>query len=660
MFVESVKISGFCSVPFCATFDDNEKSPRVTWQQAFELRFPSPCKGSPALAAFIGANSSGKSSVLRALEKFFANTKNLTEELYNCKDCKKPVIIEITAAGKVTRPEALACIGDKTSQFRDNTELQKWLDQNCEVQDQVYRLTIIAVWPADNGARITYIRRPDGTLHKTGNKDQSAWQALFPAFRLIPASGSLDQEINPAKDTLMGDLFNDILQAQQSARRSLFAQIARHLSELEHLLKRPQDRGKQTNPRGWKEIEALEILLGEGLVSINPDAAVRFVFEHELPNAENLFKGGKPLIRDGVEIDPGRHGLGMQRSFVLATLRAWCERVGRKNDSRDYFFAVEEPEIYLHPHAIRLMLKTLEDIAMQDQVVFTTHSNEFLNRVSPEHVMIFRRQGTSSQVSCPDLSTVAPKELTKIHRYLLEERSDMLFARAVLLVEGQSELYALPGFTRLLGMDIDKRGISIVYTGGKGNFEVYHRILSAFGIPHVILGDGDRNQPGTLQKYQNIIGVPDRVFVLQEDFEYLLVTTLSNSRLLKIVNECRKRLGKGRVSNFPAPGVTPENLKSQWWEVLKEDIYHYILSEYHANYEVEKQALQQQLEQLAQKIIDHQHFVPIAQQKRQAKYLAELGKPLLGRVVGELLTRDEVQQLQPIVEALEKVVELAR
>lgn len=656
MFIESVKISGFCPIPFCAAYDEN--GPQVTWQQAFELRFPRPSKRAPALAAFIGANSSGKSSVFRVLEKFFSNAKSLPEELYNCRD-KQPVVVEVTAAGKIANPGALGCIGEKTSQFRDEAELQVWLGQNCEVQGSTYRLTVVVIWPADSGTRINYIRKPDGTLQKTGNKDQSAWQALFPAFRLIPASGSLDQELNPAKDTLMGDLFSDILQTQKAANRSLFAQITRHLSGLEHLLKRSQGQVGQRKLRGWKEIEALEILLAEGLISINPDAAVRFVFERDLPSAEDLFKGGKPLIKDGVEIDPNRHGLGMQRSFVLATLRAWCEVVGRKNDAQDYFFAVEEPEIYLHPHAIRLMLSTLEEIAGRDQVVFTTHSNEFVNRVSPEHVSIFRRQGTKSCVICPNLQAVRPKELVKIRRYLLEDRSDMLFARAVLLVEGQSEHYALPAFARTLGLDVDKSGISIVYTGGKGNFEVYHQILNAFGIPHAILGDGDGNQQGTLRKYQNAIREPDRVFVLEEDFEYLLVTTLPDSRLLKVVNECHRRLGKGRITNFPVPGITLEQLKSQWWGDLKEDIHRYIPLEHRAHYGAQKQALQQQLEQLAQTIVANQHFVPTAQQKRRAKYLADLGKPLLGQVIGEKLTKAEVQQLQPIIDALNKVVELA-
>ena len=226
---------------------------------------------------------------------------------------------------------------------------------------------------------------------------------------------------------------------------------------------------------------------------------------------EQIFLGGRIRIHDGIELDFQDHGLGLQRSFIASALHAWCEFIGQKPGGKDHFFAVEEPELYLHPHAIRVFLKTFEDIAEFDQVVFSTHSSEFVNSVPLDNVVCVRRIGNFRKIVQPDLRSLAKDKKVKVQRYLREDHSDMLFARAVLLVEGQAELFAFPSLARTIGYDFDRSGISVVFVNGKGNFDTYHYILHAFEIPHVIFADGDDNPEGTRRKYT---GWADVVYVL--------------------------------------------------------------------------------------------------------------------------------------------------
>ncbi len=184
----------------------------------------------------------------------------------------------------------------------------------------------------------------------------------------------------------------------------------------------------------------------------------------------------------------------------------------------------------------------------------------------------------------------------KVQRYLREDRSDMLFARAVILVEGQAEYYALPAFARTLGLDLDQAGVSVVFVNGIGNFPTYHEILAAFHIPHVIIMDGDGLQTERQRSYAQMA---DAIFVLPQDFEHLLVNALSPIRLLAVINECLARRGKPMRGQLDDP-------------------------------------------------------------RQRAKELANVGKPLVGRVAGELLTRTEVAAMPAVVGTLQGSLTLAQ
>jgi predicted ATP-dependent endonuclease of OLD family len=325
---------------------------------------------------------------------------------------------------------------------------------------------------------------------------------------------------------------------------------------------------------------------------------VHLRLERGLPSLRSLFGQAVLSLDDGVELDFAQHGLGIQRSLAVAALNTWCETSRRAG--HEYLFAIEEPEIYLHPHATRVLLNLLERIAQRDQVIFTTHASDFINRVPLGQTVAVQRGDRAGQVCSravrPNLAGLAADEVVKVQRYLREERSDMLFARAVLLVEGQAEYYALPGFARSSGLDLDAAGVSIVFVNGIGNFAVYHRILAAFQIRHAILMDGDGEAAARRRSYAHLA---DALFVLPQDFEQLLVDGLAPARLLALVNAC-----------LAAKGRPPQ--------------------------------------------------ARLAEARRRSRELAALGKPLVGRVAGELLTRQEVLALPAVVDALTTVVQLAR
>jgi putative ATP-dependent endonuclease of the OLD family len=73
----------------------------------------------------------------------------------------------------------------------------------------------------------------------------------------------------------------------------------------------------------------------------------------------------------------------------------------------------------------------------------------------------------------------------------------MLFAKGVLLVEGDAELFLVPALAKCLGFDFDELGITVCSVAGT-NFAPYVRFLGPHGLkmPFAILTDLDPGDDG--------------------------------------------------------------------------------------------------------------------------------------------------------------------
>lgn len=634
MRIESMKISGFKGIPVCSDYvlEPNGDPRSVKWRDtAFHIKFP---KTSPYISAIIGQNSCGKSSVLHAMQLFFgANTKIPDECQYNSKDMSNPIIIEITFSGKVSNPDA-------------------WHQKNCVFTNDIYSLTLISIFTPEK--RIKLIKNVDDQLKKQSATDSDKIEKLLPKYRLFPADSSLPDSVNPEKKTLAAELIDDFISSSTNpSNRKVQYKIQKALGELGRLVQRDA----KTAGSAWRDLEKLEVSISSKLIALGPGKPeVKFNLSDSIPSLHEIFSKGRFSINDGVELRFEGQGLGIQRMFLISLLKTWAEMIGHRKDFQDYVFAIEEPEVFLHPQAVRYLLEVLQEISKNDQVVFTSHNSEFVNNIPIENVIKINRAGQSRTVILPDLSQLGPKEKTKVKRYLLEDRSDMLFAKAVLLVEGQTELFALPRFAEELHLELNRKGCSVVFIGSTSNFPVYHHILDAFGIPHVILADGD----GKRKSAEDRLGkLTEHVFILDEDFEYLIAEKLSEERILEIVNSCRRLQGDSKLSNLDETLLTPEQIKSAWWNKLNDEINADITAEHRAFILHKKDEIKRILSEIAQEAVDKNYFFPTARKKKLAKIIQAQTKPLAGRVIGNLLTGDEIRNLTEVYSALNKLIELA-
>lgn len=184
---------------------------------------------------------------------------------------------------------------------------------------------------------------------------------------------------------------------------------------------------------------------------------------------------------------------------------------------RGLVLLIEEPELYLRPQAQRYFYRLLRTFAQGgNQVLYTTHSPNLLNVARLDELAVIRRTEQGTRALQPEMLT--PDEDFRLLTEFDAQRSELLLARAALLVEGQTERLALPFAFAACGYDVDREGVSIVECGGKPNILLFARVCRAAGIPFVALHDRDRHDDVLNDAIRALAG-SNHTIVLDPDFE---------------------------------------------------------------------------------------------------------------------------------------------
>jgi predicted ATPase len=154
-------------------------------------------------------------------------------------------------------------------------------------------------------------------------------------------------------------------------------------------------------------------------------------------------------------------------------------------------FAIEEPELFLAPHAHRYMRRLIRQLAeCGNQVFFTTHAPGLLSLAALDEVNLVTRD----EVGVTAVERLQPIRVDDAFRVMCEfdaERSELFLSRAAILVEGLTEKITLPLVFQALGHDPDGEQISIVECGGKTNLPLFIEICLRARVPFVVIHDSD-------------------------------------------------------------------------------------------------------------------------------------------------------------------------
>ncbi len=414
----------------------------------------------------------------------------------------------------------------KTSRLTSN-HIRKAQSQYIEA----HRSTLVYCEELEKGLLLGTKRLPIGVL---------------PEFFLVPAVRNLRDESKVKSTTLFGRLLSRVV-ATTALAEPRFREVQDKLEALSDSL--GAGSGSDNRP---PLLDGLASLIEEEL---SEWGNLSLSLEVVPPNLSRVLEGTKIHLDDGFKTSAERKGDGLQRAVIFALLKAWATLVRQsdghteatvpRNASESVVFAIEEPETFLHPHKQRVWGSSLRELAKQDnnQVFICSHSTHF---VDLKH---YRDIGLVRRASANEATTVVQcrKELfegqdksdrkKRLHmrHWVNPDRGEMLFARRVAFVEGETEKVVFPYLAEKLGCY--REDVSVIDCGSKHNLPLYVSIANAFCLEYVVVHDEDpvpkeipeswnadkvnaaKRTFAVNQALEALVGKSGRIAVLHPDFE---------------------------------------------------------------------------------------------------------------------------------------------
>lgn len=447
----------------------------------------------PGVNILLGENNAGKTTIIRSLGLVLDQKSRSRPTFYDlhhpCADLTVPPAITITTTFRSSATDTVedkALVATWLTKLDSPWEAQLTYTFRLDTEDEAKCREALAVVPAGDFAG--YRRVVESYLDKYIGRT---------------FGGDIENQLEAEHDSLDKITLHS-LDALRDAAKELFAGTD---PLLKRLLKQVRDEGKTAEQiaESTGELRNLTQALGRhirGRISLDP--LLRLV------NDTGALEGGTPRLADdlneedllyalrmyvesnGVQIPAELNGLGynnlLYMSLVLASLdhQADPTRQG-SNASLFPILSIEEPEAHLHPalqfKLLRYIEKRVRETKRNRQVFVTTHSTHITSASPLDQLIVCTLSGNprTPKVAYPGKCFSNDREgkasKAYVERYLDATKSNLLFSKGIILVEGIAEQLLLPVLAEYIDCSLEEHHVALVPIGGL----TFRHFLPLFG-----------------------------------------------------------------------------------------------------------------------------------------------------------------------------------
>lgn len=483
------------------------------------------------LMVIIGRNNHGKSNILSAILFFFSQLKHQDLD-FNCdseilfveivfndlSDAEKARFTKyLTSGNKITvRKTAYKGGSFEYRGFVEKCTIE-WLREeeasSYTKRENVEDTPLIDFLPAQGrinkqdvvNAQTSYIEEHRGELEFIYQKEETEFLGLksvaassFGELYFIPAVKDAVSDFSSKESSVFGRIYSGVISSMSESNHD-WKSAKEGLADLFSIFN-INDNGEyhQRRPR---EITELELSLSHELSVWG----TKIDIEIKEPDIDSVIKSNTQIwVDDGVRTDIVRKGHGLQRALTLALVQVLSKgspgRLHTDGDiriSNSKYFIFEEPELYLHPQAQRQLFDSFVKLSdLGSQVIICTHSSGLIDLERYRSIYIADKSnsvvGTVVRKCAGDIFEGNEKKDFNLSYWINPDRSELFFAKKVILLEGATEKAVIPALAKRY--NVYKYEYTAIDCGSKDSIPQYIKLLNCFLIPYVAVYDYDHQQ----------------------------------------------------------------------------------------------------------------------------------------------------------------------
>ncbi|WP_433863030.1 ATP-dependent nuclease [Sphingobacterium thalpophilum] len=432
------------------------------------------------IVVLVGANNVGKSSILKAYEIVMSDGSRKGE--LTIEDFPNNEIIE----GKIPEIELHTVVFDERVG-------EKWIEKI----DHGFLVREKWTWPNVGRA----VRK--GWNVEIGDWDEYSYpfgppniaNKRRPEPHKVDAFSDPEEQAKEIKKLLMAAITERVKALQTSEEKNEYHELLEQATALQSkIIEETRDQIDIAN-------DSLTGLINQ----VFPNYVVNFDAQPDNNLDLGIFKWHSQLKmgpEKGFQSTIDKQGSGARRTLLWTALKYIAEtnRKTKEENSlqRPYLLLIDEPEICLHPSAIREACKVLYDLPLSGnwQVMVTTHSPVFIDfsRDNTTIIKVEKKEGEGIEgttIFRPDRVNFDEddKQNLKLLNICDPYVAEFFFGGKVVVVEGDTE-YTAFNYVRKEYPD-QYNDVHIIRARGKATIISLIKILNHFGTPYSILHDSD-------------------------------------------------------------------------------------------------------------------------------------------------------------------------